>query len=82
MDGLCPATVRAIEHPIKSAIMLNTRNPCPALDPYNNSNVSEISLLAVANRNSKSTVLKKLAPCDCWQLSWEEGEGQRERERA
>ena len=34
--------------------MLNTRNPCQALDPYNNSNVSEISLLAVANRKSKS----------------------------
>ena len=51
-DGLCPATVRSIEHPIKSAIMLNTRNSCQALDPYN-SNVSEISLLAVANRKSK-----------------------------
>ena len=33
--------------------MLNTRNPCQALDPHNNSNVSEISLLAVANRKSK-----------------------------
>ena len=42
MDGLCPATVKFIEHPIKSAIMLNTRYPCPALDPYNNSNVREI----------------------------------------
>ena len=52
-DGLCPATVRSIEHPIKSAIMLNTRNPCQALDPYDNSNVSEISLLAVANRKNK-----------------------------
>ena len=49
-DGLCPATVRSIEHPIKS---LNTRNTCQALDPYNNSNVSEISLLAVADRKSK-----------------------------
>ena len=29
------------------------RNPCQALDPYNNSNVREISLLAVANRKSK-----------------------------
>ena len=28
-------------------------NPCQALDPYNNSNVSEISLLAVAKRKSK-----------------------------
>ena len=53
-DGLCPATVRSIEHPIKSAIMLNTRNPCPAQDRYNNSNVREISLLAVANGKSKS----------------------------
>ena len=53
MDGLCPATVRSIEHPIKSAIMLNTRNPCQALNPYNNSNVSEILLLAVVNRKSK-----------------------------
>ena len=53
-DGLCPATVRSIEHPIKSAIMLNTRNPCQAQDPYNNSNVREISLLAVANGKSKS----------------------------
>ena len=52
--GLCLTTVRSIEHPIKSALMLNTRNPCQALDPYNNSNVSEISLLAVANRKSKS----------------------------
>ena len=52
-DGLCPATVRSIEHPIKSAIMLNTRNPYQALDPYNNSNVSEILLWAVANRKSK-----------------------------
>ena len=42
MDGLCPATARFIEHPIKSAIMLNTRNPWQALDPYNNSNVREI----------------------------------------
>ena len=50
-DGLFPATVKSIEHPIKSAIMLNTRNPCQALDPYNKSNVSEISLLA--NRKSK-----------------------------
>ena len=53
-DGLCPATVRSIEYPIKSAIMLNTRNPCQAQDPYNNSNVREISLLAVANGKSKS----------------------------
>ena len=61
-NGLCPATVRSIEHPIKSAIMLNTRNPCPAQDPYNNSNVSEIALLAVANRKTKpDTVIKKLA---------------------
>ena len=52
-DGLFPATVRSIEHPIKSAIMLNTRNLCQDLDPYNNSNVSEISLLAVTNRKSK-----------------------------
>ena len=42
MDGLCPATVKSIEHPIKSAIMLNVHNPCQALDPYNNSNVREI----------------------------------------
>ena len=54
MDVLCPATVGSIEHPIKSAIMLNTRNPCQAQDPYNNSNVREISLLAVANGKSKS----------------------------
>ena len=53
-DGLCPATVRSIEHAIKSAIMLKTRNPCQAQDPYNNSNVREISLLAVANGKSKS----------------------------
>ena len=53
-DGLCPATVRSIEHPIKSAIMLNTRHPRQAQDPYNNSNVREISLLAVANGKSKS----------------------------
>ena len=53
-DGLCPATVRSIEHSIKSAIMSNTRNPCQAQDPYNNSNVREISLLAVANSKSKS----------------------------
>ena len=33
--------------------MLNTRRLCETLDPYNNSNVSEISLLAVANRKSK-----------------------------
>ena len=60
-DGVCPATVRSIEHPIKSAIMLNTRNPCPAQDPYN-SNVREISLLAVANgKRSQYTVLKKIS---------------------
>ena len=53
-DGFCPATVRSIEHPIKSAIMLNMRNPCQAQDPYNNSNVREISLLAVTNGKSKS----------------------------
>ena len=53
-DGLCPATVRSIEHLIKSAIMLKTRNPCQAQDPYNDSNVREISLLAVANGKSKS----------------------------
>ena len=53
-DGLCPATVRSIEHPIKSATMLNTCNPCQAQDPYNNSNVREISLLAVANGKNKS----------------------------
>ena len=34
--------------------MLNTRNPCQAQDPYNNSNVREISLLAVANGKNKS----------------------------
>ena len=54
MDGLCPATVRSIEHPIKSAIMLNTGNPCQAQDHYNNSYVREISLLAIANGQSKS----------------------------
>ena len=54
MDGLCPATVISIEHPIKSAIMLNTHNPCQAQDPYNNSIVREISLLAVANSKSNS----------------------------
>ena len=53
-DGLCQATVRFIEHPIKSAIMLNTRYPYQAQDPYNNSNVREISVLAVANGKSKS----------------------------
>ena len=53
MDGLCPATVKSIEHPIKSAIMLNIRNPCQARVPYNNTNASEISLLAAANRKSK-----------------------------
>ena len=53
-DGRCPATVRSIEHPIKSALMMNTRNPCQAQDPNNNSNVREISLLAVANGQSKS----------------------------
>ena len=66
--------VNFIEHPIKSAIMLNTRYPCPALDPYNNSNVSEIALLAVANWKSKpDTVLKK--------ISTTEGEGPRERKK-
>ena len=34
--------------------MLNTRYPCPALDPYNNSNVREIRFLAVANSKSNS----------------------------
>ena len=60
--------------------MLNTRNPCPALDPYNNSNVSEISLLAVANRKSKpETVLKKISTTDnC--LGKREREKERERE--
>ena len=53
-DGLCPATVRSIEHPIKSAIMLNTRNPRQAQDPYNNSNVREIRFLAVASSKSNS----------------------------
>ena len=62
MDGLCPATIRSIEHPIKSAILLNTRNPCPAQDPYINSNVREISLVAVANgKRSQYTVLKKIS---------------------
>ena len=61
--------------------MLNTRNPCPALDPYNNSNVSEISLLAVANRKSKpDTVLKKISTTDnC--LGKRERDRERERER-
>ena len=54
MDGFCLATARFIEHPIKSAIMLNTRIPCQAQDPYNNNNVREILLLAVANGKSKS----------------------------
>ena len=62
--------------------MLNTRNPCQALDLNNNSNVSEISLLAVANRKSnQNTVLKKISTTDNLQLSWEKGEGPRERER-
>ena len=79
MDGLCPATVRFIEHPIKSATMLNTRYPCPALDPYNNSNVREIALLAVANRKSKpDTVLKNISTTD--NCLWKR-ERDRERER-
>ena len=63
--------------------MLNTRNPCPALDPYNNSNVSEISLLAVANRKSKpDTVLKKISTTDnCLGKRERDRERDRKRER-
>ena len=33
--------------------MLNTRNPCPAQDPYNNSNVREIRFWPMAKASPK-----------------------------
>ena len=64
--------------------MLNTRNPCQALNPYNNINVSEISLLAIAKRKSKPEYRAKknqhnLTADNC--LGKRERDRERERER-